>query len=141
MQKSKRVKPQRSPMDISETERLMLTKKQEEICGLTLWILDNASDPQNEVQIKKNFTSIISLLNQIAAYSHTGNNLNKLTESINLLFLGMNQERFNEIWVGSPIMIEIVCNYVNSVKFQFVKNGIKITLPKINLNFGNITNK
>ena len=128
-------------MELSETERLMLTKKQEEICGLTLWILDPASDPENEIQIKKNFTTIISLLNQIAAYSHTGHNLNKLTESINLLFLGMKQEKLGEIWVGSPIMIEVVCNYVNSVKFQFVKNGIKITLPKINLNFGNITNR
>jgi len=130
-----------TPMDITETERLMLTKKQEEICGLTLWILDHVSDPENEVQIKKNFTSIISLLSQIAAYSHTGHNLNKLTEGINMLFLTMKQERLHKIWIGSPIAIEVVCNYVNSVKFQFAKNGIKLTLPKINLNFGNITNK
>ena len=81
------------------------------------------------------------MLNQIAAYSHTRHNLNKLTESLNLLFLVMKQEKLAEIWVGSPVMIELVCNYVNSVKFQFVKNGIKITLPKINLNFGNIINK
>jgi hypothetical protein len=40
-------------MEITETERLMLTKKQEEICGLTLWILDLVSDPESEGQIKK----------------------------------------------------------------------------------------
>lgn len=128
-------------MELTETERLMLTKKQEEICGLTLWILDHASNPENEIEIKKNFTNIIALINQIAAYSHTGHNLSKITEAINYLFLEMKQERLHKIWVGSPITIEIVCNYLNSVKFEFVKNGIKLTLPKMNFNFGNITNK
>ena len=128
-------------MEITETERLMLTKKQEEICELTLWIFDHSSNPENEVQIKKNFTSIIALLNQISAYSHTGYNLIKLTEAINFLFLQMNDEQLLKIWLYSPITIEIVCNYLNSVRFQFVKHGVKITLPKINLNFGFNTNK
>jgi hypothetical protein len=128
-------------MELSETERLMLTKKQEEICSLTLWILDHASEPESELQIKKNFTQVISQLNQIAAYSHTGRNLERITESMNLLFLNMSQEKTYKIWISSPIMIEVICNYLNSVKFQFGKRGLKITIPKININFGTITNK
>ena len=128
-------------MEITATERSMLTKKQEEICSLTLWILDHASNADDEVEIKKKFTSIIALLNQISAYSRTGHNLSKLTEAMNLLFLAMKQERLHHIWIGSPIGIEIVCNYLNSVRFQFGKNGIKITLPKMNFNFGNVTNR
>jgi hypothetical protein len=128
-------------MELTETERSMLTRKQEEICGLTLLILREAKDPEKEGLIKENFTSIIALLNQISAYSHTGYNLTKLTEAINILFLLMKRERLHKIWIASPITIEMICNYLNSVRFQFVKNGVKITLPKINLNFGNITNK
>ncbi len=34
-----------------------------------------------------------------------------------------------------------LCNYANSVRFDFTnKKGLKITLPKINLNFGHNTN-
>jgi len=124
-------------MDLTEAERSMLTKKQEEICGLTLLILRDAKDPEKEETIKENFTSIIALLNQIAAYSHTGHDLNKLTVAINELFLIMSRERLHKIWIASPITIEIVCNFLNSVRFQFVKNGIKLTLPK-NINIGNI---
>jgi len=64
----------------------MLTKKQEEICSLTLWILDHASNADDEIESKKKFTSIIALLNQISAYSRIGHNLSKLTEAMNLLF-------------------------------------------------------
>ncbi len=127
-------------MEITETERLMLTKKQEEICGLTLWIFDHSSYPENEVQIKKNFTAIISLLNQISAYSNTGHNLNSIVEAINALFLLMKQEQLSKVWILSPIAIERLCNYLNNVHFQFAKNGIKINLPK-NLNIGHIINQ
>jgi hypothetical protein len=128
-------------MEITETERLMLVKKKEEIRELTLQNLDKAHDPRNELEIKKNFTSIISLLSQIASYSHTSYNLSEMTRGITLLFIEMSQEKDMGIWIGSPISIEMVCNYVNSVKFNFTKNGIKISLPKMNFNFGNITNK
>jgi hypothetical protein len=128
-------------MEITESERLMLVNRKEEIRQLTLYNIDKAHDSQNEIEIKKNFTSIISLLSQIACYSHTGSNLNELTKGITLLFLEMSREKNDRIWYSSPILTEVVCNYVNSVKFNFTKNGLTIRFPKMNFNFGNITNK
>lgn len=128
-------------MELTEKERSMLTRKQEEICGLTIWIIDHASDPENEIQLKKNFTTIISLLNQISAYSRTDYHLNNLTEAINSLYMLMKQEKLSKTWLLSPIAIDRLCNYLNSVHFQFGKDGIKINLPKINLNVGHITNQ
>jgi hypothetical protein len=111
----------------------MLIRKKEEICRLTLQNLDMAHDPQKELEIKKNFTTIISLLSQIASYSHTKHNLNELTKGITLLFLQMAQEKVAKCWIGSPIAIEVVCNYVNAVRFDFTKKGLKINFPKIDI--------
>lgn len=120
-------------MELTEAERLMLVKKKEEICGLTLQILDMAHDREKELEIKKNFTTIISLLSQIASYSGTKHNLNDLTNAINLLFLQMLQEKLGKFWIASPIIIEVACNYVNSVRFDFTKKGLKINFPKIDI--------
>jgi hypothetical protein len=128
-------------MEIAETERLMLIKKKEEICGLTLKILDMVHSPENLLEIKKNFTSIISLLSQIASYSKSKSyNLDKFTDAVNMLFLTMEQEKDCDIWIASPIAIGITCNYANSVRFDFTKKGLKITFPK-NINIGHIINK
>lgn len=120
----------------------MLIKKKEEICGLTLQNLDMACDSSKEMEIKKNFTTILSLLNHIASYSESKNyNFEKVTNSMNMLFLMMSQEQFSTIWVGSPIAIELMRNYANSVRFDFKgKEGLKIVFPK-NINLGNITNR
>lgn len=127
-------------MELTEKERLMLVSKMEEIRKLTLRNLDIVNDPQNEIEIKKNFTSIINLMSQIASYSPNGNYPNKLTLAINELFRIMTFEKKMKYWSNSPSYVELTCNYVNSAKFNFTKNGIKIILPKINLNFGPITN-
>ena len=40
------------------------------------------------------------------------------------------------------VSLELFCNYANSIRLDFTnKKGLKITLPKINLNFGYNTNK
>jgi len=122
-------------MEITETERLMLIKKKEEICGLTLQNLDMAHDPQKEVEVKKNFTTIISLLNQIASYSDSKNyDLDQFTTGMNSLFNLMSQEkRTLKKWLLSPRAIEMTCNCANSVRFDFTKKGLKISIPKIDI--------
>jgi len=128
-------------MEITETERLMLIKKKEEICGLTLRNLDIARDSQKELEIKKNFTTILSLLSQVASYSNSKNvNLDKFTDAMNILFLTMSKEKLDNIWVSASIYVQILCNYANSVRFDFTKKGLKIIFPK-NINIGSITNK
>jgi hypothetical protein len=121
-------------MELTEKERLMLTEKKEEIRKLTTEILDLASKPENALEIKKKFTSILSHLNTIACYSDSKNyNLDVYTQGINLLFVMMDREKHSKIWISSRLMIQMCCNYANSVRFNFTKRDVKIHLPKIDL--------
>lgn len=121
-------------MELSEQERLMLVKKKEEICGLTLQILDMAHDPQNAVKIKKDMTMILSLVNTIASYSDSKNyDLDHFAKVVDTVFELMSLEKEMEIWDGSPEAIENICNYANSIRFEFVKKDFKIHIPKIDI--------
>ena len=121
-------------MELPEKERLMLVKKKEIICGLTLKILDMAHDPKNALEIKKNLTTILSELNAIASYSDSKNyDLNQFTKGVNALFDLMSREKEMKIWILSPKAIENVCNYANSMRFEFVKKTFKIHIPKIDI--------
>ncbi|MEM3886770.1 MAG: hypothetical protein QXO82_06895 [Candidatus Methanomethylicia archaeon] len=127
-------------MEISEKERLMLFEKKEEIRKLTVEILDMQSNPENELEIKKKFISILSYLSIIASYCNCKNyNLNKLTDVINILFTRMTFERESNMWISSPMLIQLICNYINSIRFDFLKRDIKIYLPKIEINIPKIT--
>jgi hypothetical protein len=126
-------------MEMTEKERLMLVEKKELICRLTLKNIDMAHDPQNALEIKKNFTTILLELNTVASYSDSKNyDLNQFTEAANALFRLMSLE--GRRWTLVPLGIENVCNFANSVRFDFTKKRFKIALPK-NLNLGFITNK
>lgn len=138
-------------MEISATERIKLVKNKESICGATLQILRLTDDPKNSGEIKENIITILSLLNTIASYSNSKNyDLNAITNLANNIFelLRTYPSEFLEnlvpnYWNRIIVQrIEYFCNIVNSIRFDFAsKKGIKINLPKINLNFGNITNK
>lgn len=127
-------------MQISETERLMLVKKKEEICGVTLEILKIANVNQQEVEIKKGMTLILSLLSTIASYSSPKNHdLDAVEDMVNIITSQLDLENY----ALAECMLEVFCNTVNSIRFDFNhKDGIKlkVTLPK-NLNFGHITNQ
>lgn len=135
-------------MEITATERMMLVKNKETICGATLQILRMVNDPENSGEIKENITTILSLLNTIASYSNSKNYdldaITALAENIFGLLRTYPSETISELipdyWNRIIIeRIELFCNAVNSMRFDFTnKKGIKITLPKINLNIGNI---
>lgn len=123
-------------MELTEKERLMLGEKKEEIRKLTTEILDMASSvrtkPENALEIKKKFTSILSHLNYIASYSDSKNyDLDQFTRSINMLFVMMDREKLTNRWSLSPLAIGTMCNLANSVRFNFTKRDVKIHLPKI----------
>jgi hypothetical protein len=121
-------------VELTEKERLMLVEKKEEIRKLTTEILDLSSKVDSVLEIKKNLTSILSHLNAIASYSDSKNyDLDIFTQGVNLLFVLMDEEKRGKIWVASPILIGIVCNYANSARFNFTKRDVKIHLPKIDL--------
>jgi hypothetical protein len=92
-------------VELTEKERLMLVEKKDEIRKLTTEILDMASNPENALEIKKKFTSILSILNTIASYSDSKNfYLDKFTDVINLLFNQMDIEKLDHIWASSPTL-------------------------------------
>jgi hypothetical protein len=77
-------------MQISETERLLLRKDRESICGATLEILELVNDPKNSLAIKKKMSIILSLLSGMLNYLDLKNNkksdLTPLTKFSNLIF-------------------------------------------------------
>jgi hypothetical protein len=122
------------PLEITEKEREMLVGKKEEIRKLTVEILDMTNDEKNAQEIKKRMTSVISHLNTIASFSNARNyNLEAFTACVNALFLTMTEEQMYKLWIVSPIYIEQICNYANSMRFDFTKKDVKIHLPKIDL--------
>jgi hypothetical protein len=135
-------------MQITETERLMLVKNKELICGATIQILRLENDSQNSLVIKENIQTILQLVNTIASYSDAKNfNLDRLLEFALFIQNKMNmhillgKERAKD-WSYVVKDLETFCGIVNSIRFDFNhKEGIKITLPKMNLNFGHITNQ
>jgi hypothetical protein len=136
-------------MEITEKERLMLIRKKEGICELTLEILDMVNDPRNSLEIKKKMTTILSELNAIASYSDSKNyDLNAITDLAGNIFNLLTDYPAKVIEDIIPNYwkelisrrIEFFCNAANSISFNFTKKGFKIILPK-NLNLGVITNK
>ena len=134
-------------MQLTETERLMLVKNKELICGATLQILRLENDSKNSQVIKENIQTILQLINTIASYSEAKNyNLDKIVE-----FALLTQNKMNTYHMLGPERakdwsyvirdLEVFCGVVNSIRFDFNrKEGVRITLPK-NLNFGHITNQ
>jgi hypothetical protein len=119
-------------MELTLKERLMLVEKKEEILELTKEILDILSDSKKALDVKKKMTSILSLLSTIASYSDSKNyNLDALEDSATMIFLEMNMA--GEEWTILHGFIEIFCNTVNSVQFNFTKRDIRIRIPKIDL--------
>jgi hypothetical protein len=113
-----------SIMELTETERLLLVGKKEEIRKLTEELLDlTVSIERNRIEIKKKITGILSLLSTIASYSSPKNyDLNKITMMANML----NSYSF-------PFLYEVFCNSVNSIRFDFTRKDFKIIVPKIDL--------
>jgi len=119
-------------MELTEKERLMLIEMKNEILKLTLEIMDITKDEDKKGEIKKKITTIISKISIISSYAKPKNiNLQPLLEAVNLLFVHM--DALEDSWtVYSPI-IEMICNNINYIQFDFTKKDIKIKIPKIDL--------
>lgn len=143
-------------MQITENERLLLRKDRESICGATLQILELLEDPKNSLEIKKKMSIILSLLSGMLNHSDLKNTKNSdltpVTKLANLIFDIMSNYIQNPDYVNELIpdywnrciirRVEEFCNLVNTITLDLnQKEGVKIKLPKINLNFGHITNQ
>jgi len=122
-------------MELTDAERLMLVKKKEEILELTKHILEivnrkSIKDQKEDcLEVKKNITSILSLLSTIGIYAKTKYNLDALAKSAVLMTAGMHASGDNLYM--HRISIEAFCHIVNSVDFKPTKRGVQIRIPKI----------
>ena len=126
-------------MEITEKERLMLVRKKGEIRRLTEEILENIpTNGENSIQIRKKVTGILSLISTIESYSNSKNyGVDRMREMANFIFSQLDLT----CYVVADVALQIFCNTVNSIRFNFAHKGLKVHFPKISLNFGNITNK
>jgi hypothetical protein len=78
---------------------------------------------KNEIEIKKKITGILSLISTIASYSKPKNcNLDRITMMANML-----------THVNMPFLLEVFCNTVNSIRFDFARRDLKIVVPEIDV--------
>jgi len=119
-------------MEISEKERLMLVEKKEEILELTKQTLDLMDDPAQVSEVKKNIMSMLSKISTIASYAKPRKNEMRILElRADLIFKLM--DLFEDEWTETRHWIEEFCNMVNSIRFDFKKEGLKIRLPDVHL--------
>jgi hypothetical protein len=117
-------------MKLTEKERFMLVQRKDEILKLTIEILDIKNDPKQALEIKKKMTNVLSQISVLGSYSKSKNfNTGPLTNVTNALFISMDMSK--DMWIILSTDLEIWCNTVNSIQFDFTKRDIKI--PKIDL--------
>lgn len=119
-------------MELTEYERLMLVETKKDILELTLEILDIVKDKEKKVDIKKKMTTIISKISIISSYAKPKNvNLKPILDLVNALFVQM--DSLGDLWTSYSPYIEIFCNIVNHIQYDFTKKDILIKIPKIDL--------
>ena len=120
-------------MELTENERLMLVEKKEDILKLTKEILKilKERDPEQALEVKKKMTSILSLISTIGSYAKSKYDSRNLWASTNMIFLQMNA--LGDRWTSIASWIEVFCNTVNLIEFNFTKRDIKIKIPKIDM--------
>ncbi|MEN6444032.1 MAG: hypothetical protein WC391_03420 [Methanoregula sp.] len=107
-------------MELSENERLMLVKKKEEICKITSEL--KTGKLNNSQKIAK-INEVISLLSTIESYAKPDRDLSAFSR------LAIQISHFLEIGFDADVTIDIFCTAANSVKFDFTKRGLIISIP------------
>jgi hypothetical protein len=120
-------------MELTETERLMLVEKKEEIRNLTAEIMEIMSEAGQVTNVKSKITDILSILSTVGSYA-------KLKDYDLSLFTLMAKNIFALMPTAQPdakireyLMkrIERFCIYANSIQFDFTRKDLKIIIPKI----------
>lgn len=118
-------------MELTEKERLMLVEKKAEIRKLTEDIFDlNVDVERNRVEIKKKVSGILNLFSIIASYTNSKSNLVlPLMQFAQQIFFLIDQEPCFCRVVTTDL--EIFCNSLNSITFNFTKKDLKINIQKV----------
>jgi hypothetical protein len=108
-------------MQTTESERLLLIEKKEEVCRLSLEIMDiihqeNASG-DDVIEVKKRMVRILSLLYVFAGYGSPGRDLDALMR-LALRFYQMQGKARDDFLAGIPVA-ELFCITANSIDFSY----------------------
>lgn len=119
-------------MELTEYERLMLVEIKKEILELTLEIIDIVKDKDKKTDVKKKMTTILSKISILSSYAKPKNfNLKPILDVANILFVQM--DTLGDYWTSYSPYIEMFCNIVNHIQYDFTKRDITINIPKIDL--------
>lgn len=122
-------------MKLTEQERLALVKRKDEILRLSNEITDNVHSEPNALFIKKNINAILASISTIASFaeskSHKLREFINLTIQLNLLIQESNKDRR---WITAKHSLDVWCNMVNSIQFNFTERKALINLPSLDFN-------
>lgn len=108
-------------MQTTESERLLLIQKKEEVCQLSLEILDIIHQEKTTggdvIEVKKRMVQILSLLHILASYGSPSRDLDELMKLVVRFYLFQSKAR-DDIVLGIPIG-ELFCIAVNSIEFSY----------------------
>jgi hypothetical protein len=107
-------------MEISENERMILIKKKEEIFKITSELLTRVMN--NSEKISK-MNEILSLISTIESYAKPDRDLSVFPRAV------LHISVWQESGMDTSFLIETFCAGVNSIKFDFTKKGLTISIP------------
>ena len=107
-------------MQISESERLVLIEKKEEICRLSLEILEiihqEKTSGDDIIEVKKRMIRILSLLHTLASFGSPDRDLNGVMKLV-VRFCQLQGREPDDNIAGVPIA-ELFCITVNATGFS-----------------------
>lgn len=124
-------------MQTTESERLLLIQKREEVCQLSSEILDiihqDRTNSDDVIEVKKRMIRILSLLHMLSSYGSPGRDLNEVTKLVVRFFQQQSKER-DDIVLDVPIG-ELFCITVNSIDFStgWLPTFIKSPVPPFDI--------
>jgi len=120
-------------MQTTEPERLLVIEKKEEVCRLSLEILDivhiEKTNSDDVMEVKKRMIQILSLLHVCAAYGSPNRDLDAVMRLVLRFFSLQNKDR--DGYLQGISVVELFCITVNSIEFStgWIPPIIKAQVP------------
>lgn len=106
-------------MQTTESERLLVIEKKEEVCRLSLEILDiihqDKTNGDDLLKVKKKMVQVLSLLHVLASYGSPNRDLDAIMRLV-LRFFSV-QGKDKDAFIQGVAIGELFCITVNSIEF------------------------
>jgi len=107
-------------MELSENERMMLVKKKEELFKVTSDLLTKTLNDSEKIS---KMNEILSILSTIESFAEPDRELYIFQQCVAQITALM------AIGIPTEFLISLFCTGVNSIKFDFTKKGLSISIP------------